>query len=89
MNRYQIEGHWKQLRGATQELWGKLTGNGRVTAAGKHERIAGMRRQEYGDAKARAEKELGALVPAVVPVTNPRSGKEVSRIRRLSLFVTQ
>jgi uncharacterized protein YjbJ (UPF0337 family) len=81
MNRDQLAGHWKQFRGQAKEMWGTLTGDGRAAADGKRDRLAGLRQQEMGDAEARAEREFGGLVPALVPATIPSSAKQGSRVR--------
>lgn len=58
MNWDQIHGNWMQASGKVREKWGKLTGDDTTTLAAKREQLAGRIQQQYGDAKARAEKKL-------------------------------
>lgn len=58
MNWDQIEGNWKQLKGAAQQKWGKLTDDHLDMIAGKREQLAGKIQEVYGTAKDEVEKEL-------------------------------
>ena len=58
MNWDQVEGRWKELKGSVRERWGKLTDDDLDVIAGKREQLAGKLQQQYGYARARAEKEI-------------------------------
>jgi uncharacterized protein YjbJ (UPF0337 family) len=58
MNRDQLEGNWKQLKGKVREKWGKLTNDDLDVVNGKREQLLGKLQEKYGIAKAEAEKQL-------------------------------
>jgi uncharacterized protein YjbJ (UPF0337 family) len=77
MNWNEIAGACKQFQGKLKQKWGKLTGNDQAVIAGKRDQRAGTLQQKYGHAKERAEKQLGAVSEALIPVTisNPSVGR--------------
>jgi len=56
MNRDEITGGWKQLKGRARQAWGALTGSGRARADGLRERMVGRAQLAYGKSRARAER---------------------------------
>jgi uncharacterized protein YjbJ (UPF0337 family) len=58
MNRDQLSGNWKQVKGKVKEKWGKLTDDDLTVIEGKADQLAGKIQERYGYDKARAEKEL-------------------------------
>ena len=58
MNWDQIEGKWKQLRGAAKEKWGKLTDDDLDYISGKRDQFVGKLQERYGIAKEEAQKTL-------------------------------
>lgn len=58
MNKDQIEGDWKQIKGEAKLRWGKLTDDDMTSIAGRKEKLLGKIQERYGYAKARAEKEF-------------------------------
>ena len=58
MNRDQIKGKWKRLRGKVRERWGKLTGAKLDVVAGKRDQWLGKLQEKYGSTKKQAEREL-------------------------------
>ncbi|MCB1282673.1 MAG: CsbD family protein [Salinibacterium sp.] len=58
MNRDQIEGSWKQLKGKVRERWGKITDDEFDQAAGKWDQLVGLVQKRYGKAKNEAEKDV-------------------------------
>jgi uncharacterized protein YjbJ (UPF0337 family) len=58
MNRDQIGGNWKQMKGKVKEKWGKLTDDDLTVIEGKADQLAGRIQERYGYDKARAEKEV-------------------------------
>jgi len=53
----EVEGNWKQMKGAIKEKWGKLTDDDLDVIAGKREKLAGRLQELYGIAKAEAERQ--------------------------------
>jgi len=58
MNREQIEGKWKRLRGKVKERWGKLTGDKLDVVTGKRDQWLGKLQEKYGYTKEQAKREL-------------------------------
>lgn len=58
MNWDQIEGNWKQVKGAVKERWGKLTDDDLTIAEGKMESFRGRLQERYGITKEEAEKQI-------------------------------
>ncbi len=58
MNRDQIEGNWKQLRGKVKEQWGKLTDDDLDKLDGQSDQLAGKIQERYGVSKEEAEKQV-------------------------------
>lgn len=58
MNWQQVEGKWKQVKGAVKLRWGKLTDDDLEVIAGKKEELLGKLQERYGITKEEAEKQL-------------------------------
>lgn len=58
MNKDEISGNWKQLKGKAKEQWGKLTDDDMTVIEGKRDQLVGKIQERYGDAKDQAEKEV-------------------------------
>ena len=58
MNWDVIEGKWKQMRGAMQQKWGKLTDSDWDSIAGKEEQFLGKLQERYGYSREQAERDL-------------------------------
>lgn len=54
----EVEGSWKQLRGAAKDRWGKLTDDHFLEIAGKRDRLIGKIQQLYGVQKDEAERQV-------------------------------
>lgn len=57
MNWDQIEGKWKQAKGAMKQQWGKLTDDDLDTIQGKRDQLVGRLQERYGIAKEEAQKQ--------------------------------
>ena len=66
MNWDQIEGKWKQAKGAAKERWGKLTDDDLDVIRGRKDQLAGKLQERYGIAKEEAEKEIDGWSRTVV-----------------------
>ena len=60
MNRDQIAGNWKQVKGVVREKWGKLTEDDVDVIAGKRDILLGKIQEKHGIAREEADKELKA-----------------------------
>lgn len=60
MNWDQIEGNWKQFKGAAQSQWGKLTSDELDQVAGERLQLEGKIQEKYGVAKEEAERQVDA-----------------------------
>ena len=58
MNKDEIGGNWKQLKGKAKEKWGKLTDDDMTVIVGKRDQLVGKIQERYGYAKDQAEKEV-------------------------------
>ena len=58
MNKDEIGGNWKQLKGKVKEQWGKLTDDDMTVIEGKRDQLVGTIQERYGYAKDQAEKEV-------------------------------
>ena len=58
MNKDEIGGNWKQLKGKAKEKWGKLTDDDMTVIEGKRDQLVGKIKERYGYAKDQAEKEV-------------------------------
>jgi uncharacterized protein YjbJ (UPF0337 family) len=58
MNSDQLQGKWKELKGAVKERWGKLTDDDLDVIAGQQEQLIGRIQNRYGVAKEAAQKQV-------------------------------
>ena len=58
MNSDQLQGKWKQLKGAVKEKWGKLTDDDLDRIAGQQEQLLGKIQERYGITREEAGKQL-------------------------------
>ncbi|TIO08247.1 MAG: CsbD family protein [Mesorhizobium sp.] len=58
MNKDQVAGLAKQVKGSVKKAAGKATGNRRVQAEGSADKIAGKLQKAYGDVKDKVSKAL-------------------------------
>ncbi|WP_213794932.1 CsbD family protein [Klebsiella aerogenes] len=58
MNKDEVSGNWKQLKGKAKEQWGKLTDDDMTVIEGKRDQLVGKIQERYGYAKDQAEKEV-------------------------------
>lgn len=65
MNRDIIEGNWKQLKGALQAQWGKLTHDDLDVINGRREELVGRLQTRYGLTRDEVEKRLKAWEDAL------------------------
>jgi uncharacterized protein YjbJ (UPF0337 family) len=57
MNKDQMAGSWKQIKGKVKEQWGKLTDDEIAQLEGHSEQLAGRLQEKYGLAREEAERQ--------------------------------
>lgn len=74
MNSDQVQGKWRQWKGAAKTQWGKLTDDELTQAEGNADKLAGYIQERYGYAKERAQEEVDRflLQNDVESTTTPR-----------------
>lgn len=65
MNWDQIEGKWKQFKGAAKQKWGKLTDDDLDFVGGKRDQLVGKIQERYGMSKEEAHREIENWNPDV------------------------
>jgi uncharacterized protein YjbJ (UPF0337 family) len=58
MNSDQMQGKWKQMKGAVKERWGKLTDDDLEVINGQSEQLIGKIQERYGVAREAAQKQV-------------------------------
>jgi uncharacterized protein YjbJ (UPF0337 family) len=58
MNTDQMEGKWKQMKGALKQKWGKLTDDDLKIIEGNRDQLVGKVQERYGIARDEAEKQV-------------------------------
>jgi uncharacterized protein YjbJ (UPF0337 family) len=58
MNRDQIEGKWKELKGHAKVQWGKLTDDDLAMFDGTKDKLVGAVQQRYGYAREEAQRAV-------------------------------
>ena len=71
MNWDQIEGKWKQMKGAARQKWAKLTDDDLEYIAGNRDQFAGRLQERYGIAKDEAERQLDEWSRSVSDTSAP------------------
>ncbi len=69
MNSDELQGKWKQLKGAARQQFGRLTENDLEMIAGQRERLIGKLQERYGYLREEAQKRadewlMSAKIPA-------------------------
>jgi uncharacterized protein YjbJ (UPF0337 family) len=65
MNWEQVEGKWKQYKGAAKERWGKLTDDDLDVIDGRSQQLVGKIQERYGIAKEQAEKQANEFLKSL------------------------
>lgn len=58
MNTDEMEGKWKQMKGALKQKWGKLTDDDLKIIEGNRDQLVGKVQERYGVARDEAEKQV-------------------------------
>lgn len=65
MNWDQIEGKWRQARGAVKQKWGKLTDDDLAFIGGSKDKFVGRLQERYGLNKEQAQNQIDEWVSTV------------------------
>jgi uncharacterized protein YjbJ (UPF0337 family) len=76
MNRDQMKGQWKQLKGRVRERWGKLTDDDVDQIQGRRQELVGRIQERYGRNREAAENEVDGWLDEL---EEPRSTTKESR----------
>lgn len=69
MNKDQIQGIWKQIRGDVRAKWGKLTDNDLEEIGGNLEKLEGALQERYGKTREEAKKDIDTWFKTRFPRT--------------------
>jgi len=58
MNKDQVSGNWKELKGKLKQQWGKLTDDDFTVLEGSADELSGRIQKRYGIAREEAEKQI-------------------------------
>ncbi len=58
MNKDQLQGNWKQIRGKVKEQWGKLTDDDLDRLEGQTDQLVGKIQERYGIGREEAERQV-------------------------------
>ena len=58
MNKQELQGKWKQLKGKIQNQWGKITDDEFDKIEGDRKQLSGLIQEHYGKSREEAEKEI-------------------------------
>jgi uncharacterized protein YjbJ (UPF0337 family) len=78
MNWEQIEGKWKQFKGAVKQKWGKLTDDDLDFIAGKRDQLVGKIQERYGVSKEKAYRQIEDWNPKLPSEGVPKRERKVS-----------
>ena len=62
MNWDQLEGQWKQMRGAVKKRWAKLTDDDLEYISGRRDQLVGRLQERYGILREMAEKQANEWI---------------------------
>ena len=61
MNKNELEGNWKQLKGRIKEQWGKLTDDDLDRIEGRRDRLVGLIQEKYGESREAVDRKVSDL----------------------------
>jgi uncharacterized protein YjbJ (UPF0337 family) len=64
MNSDQMQGKWKQMKGAAKQQWGKLTDDDLEVINGQRESLIGKLQERYGIAREEAQRRTDEWIKA-------------------------
>jgi uncharacterized protein YjbJ (UPF0337 family) len=82
MNKEQLKGQWKQLKGRAKERWGELTDDDLDQIRGRRQELVGRIQERYGRKQEAAEKEVDQWLDGEArhePGPDPRGERHETR----------
>ena len=79
MNWDQIEGQWKQMKGALRERWGKLTDDDLDVIAGNRDKFVGKVQERYGIAREEAQKKADEWAQSMREAESARKANNTAK----------
>lgn len=67
MNREQMAGSWRVMRGKVKEQWGRLTDNDLTEISGRHDQLVGKIQERYGKQRDQVERDVDRWLDTVEP----------------------
>jgi len=67
MNREQMAGNWRAMRGRVKEQWGRLTNDDLDVIQGKHDQLVGKLQQRYGKERDQVERDVDRWLGTIEP----------------------
>jgi uncharacterized protein YjbJ (UPF0337 family) len=77
MNWDQIQGRWKQFKGAARTKWGDLTDSDFERINGNREQLVGLIQERYGIAKETAERQVNEWAQSIRTEEEPAARRKV------------
>ncbi|GAP64649.1 hypothetical protein ARMA_3072 [Ardenticatena maritima] len=71
MNRTQLQGRWRQIRGRVRERWGHLTNDDLDVIAGRWDRLVGTVQERYGLTREQAERQVDEFLASLEDAKSP------------------
>lgn len=65
MNRMQLQGRWKQVRGKVRERWGRLTHDDLEVIGGRWDQLVGKIQERYGITREQAERQVDEFLASL------------------------
>jgi uncharacterized protein YjbJ (UPF0337 family) len=65
MNWDQLEGKWKQVKGAAKQQWGKFTDDDLTYIAGQRDSLIGKLQERYGWVKEEAQRKADEWIKSI------------------------
>lgn len=62
MNKEQVKGQWKEIKGSIQKKWGELTDDEVSQMEGDYDKMVGSIEKKYGKSKEDAKKEVNSFL---------------------------
>jgi uncharacterized protein YjbJ (UPF0337 family) len=82
MNRDQLKGKWKQIKGSVKERWGKLTDDDLDVINGQSEQLVGKIQERYGIAREAAQKQVDEWNIAAAAEDRRRSASDQAELEK-------
>ncbi len=79
MNSDQMEGKWKQIKGALKTKWGKLTDDDLKIIEGNRDQLTGVVQERYGVAKEEAQKQVDEWKRTQKDYDTDRTDRDLNR----------